>query len=185
MPTDYKLYFKTLIPNIVHLEKYVRGSKYPDKHKDRVQLFNKFIVECDNGGKKCLQIGVRGPKIGKNWVSVDLYDKSPEIDFNYDIQALEFNDESFDGIVCNAILEHVENPVKAIAELYRVLKTGGRIWVEAPFNQPYHPTPGDFWRVTPDGLRIWMRQFKELSSGAFYIKKSLIYTGTYFYGEKQ
>ncbi len=184
MPTDYKLYFKTLIPNIIHLEKYVRGSKYRNRYKEHVELLQSFIADCVKSGRKCMQVGVHGSKIGKHWVSVDLYDYSPVIDFHYDIQALEFADDTFDAIVCNAILEHVENPIKAIGELFRVLKKGGRIWVEVPFNQPYHPTPGDFWRVTPDGIKIWMHQFKEISSGAFYINKSLIYTGTYFFGEK-
>jgi SAM-dependent methyltransferase len=184
MPTDYKLYFKTLIPNIVHLEKYVRGSKYPNRHEDRIRLFKKLKGECDEPGKKCMQVGARGSKIGENWVSVDLYDKSPLIDYNYDIHDLQFENEIFDCVVCNAVLEHVEDPAKAISELFRVLKKSGKIWVEVPFNQPYHPTPGDFWRVTPEGIKIWMRQFKELSSGAFYLNNSLIYTGTYFFGEK-
>ena len=185
MPTDYKLYFKTLIPNIIHLEKYVRGTKYQNRHAERIRLFIQFREECDLPGKKCMQVGVRGAKTGKNWVSVDLYDKSPFVDYHYDIQALEFEDDYFDGISCSAILEHVENPIKAISEMFRVLKKGGKIWVEIPFNQPYHPSPHDYWRVTPDGMRIWMHQFKELSTGAFFINKSLIYTGVYYYGEKQ
>jgi SAM-dependent methyltransferase len=184
MPTDYLLYFKTLLPNILRLEKYVRGSTYPDRHKERAMLLEQFIAECNTGEKPCMQVGVRGSKLGKNWVSVDLFDRSPEIDYHYDVQALEFGDECFEGIICNAVLEHVENPHKAINELFRVLKKGGRIWVEVPFNQPYHPTPGDFWRVTPDGLRLWMRRFKELSSGGFFIKSSLIYTGAFFFGER-
>jgi SAM-dependent methyltransferase len=135
-------------------------------------------------GKNCLQIGVRGNKVGPNWVSVDLHDSSPLIDFHYDITSLGFADALFDACMCNAILEHVDDPQKAISELYRVLKPAGQIWVEVPLNQPYHPSPNDYWRVTPPGLRTWMAAFREISCGGFFINRSVIYTGTYFYGEK-
>ena len=185
MRTSFRLYCKSFFPNIRYLDKYVRGGQWlKDKHDDRIKFTAEFFEYCNAANRKCLQIGVRGAKCGKNWVSVDLYDKSPLIDFNYDIRSLGFADETFDGIVCNAILEHVDDPVKSTAEMHRVLRPGGRIWVEVPLNQPYHPSPEDYWRVTPEGLRIWMRQFKEISSGGFFIENSTIYTGIYFYGEK-
>jgi SAM-dependent methyltransferase len=185
MRTSLRLYCSTLFPNIRYIDKYIRGAqKLNNRHDDRIALCREFMEYCSAEGKRCLQIGVRGEKCGKNWVSVDRYDQSPLIDFHYDIRALEFPDGSFDGIVCNAILEHVEEPQRAIGELFRVLRPGGRIWVEVPLNQPYHPSPGDFWRVTPEGLRIWMSQFKERSCGGFFIDNSAIFTGVFFYGEK-
>ena len=185
MRTDSWLYCKTFFPNIRYLDKYVRGAQYlKDKHRDRVRFSGEFMLYCNSGKRKCLQIGVRGAKFGHNWVSVDLFDKSPNVDFNYDVRNLGFADDIFDGISCNAILEHVDDPVKSISELHRVLRPGGRIWVEVPFNQPYHPSPDDYWRVSPAGLRRWMRQFKEISSGGFLIENSAVYTGSYFYGEK-
>ena len=186
MRTSIRLYCKSFFSNIRFLDKYARGGQWlKDKHHDRIHLTADFMEYCNSANRKCLQIGVRGAKCGENWVSVDLYDKSPLIDFNYDIRSLGFADETFDGVMCNAILEHVDDPVKSITELHRVLRPGGRIWIEVPLNQPYHPSPNDYWRVTPSGLRIWMRQFREISSGGFFIENSTIYTGTYFYGEKQ
>ena len=134
--------------------------------------------------QRCLQIGVRDAKYDAHWVSVDLYDDSPLIDFHYDIHELEFAPESFDIIVCRAILEHVEDPQRAIAELGRVLAKGGEIWVEVPFNQPYHPSPGDYWRVTPEGLRLWMKAFSEVDCRLFPIRGSVIYNGVYVHGTK-
>ena len=41
-----------------------------------------------------------------------------------DIHDLPFEEDSLDAIICIAVLEHVENPFKAFAEMYRVLKKG-------------------------------------------------------------
>ena len=50
---------------------------------------------------------------------------SPIADVKADIQNLPFEDNSFDVIFCNHVLEHVEDDKKALSELYRVMKPGG------------------------------------------------------------
>ncbi|NJK97899.1 MAG: methyltransferase domain-containing protein [Bacteroidales bacterium] len=56
--------------------------------------------------------------------SVDLY--RTDVDDNADITDLNiYKDEQFDIILCSHVLEHIENDIKAISELYRILKTGG------------------------------------------------------------
>ncbi len=49
-----------------------------------------------------------------------------------DIQALSFEDSYFDRIISCETIEHVPNPEKAIQELYRVLKPGGRLYLTCP-----------------------------------------------------
>jgi SAM-dependent methyltransferase len=61
-------------------------------------------------------------------------------------------DDYFDAILCIAVLEHVVNPEEAVAELFRVLKSGGHLILEVPFLQPEHKVPTDFQRYTRDGL---------------------------------
>ncbi len=153
-----------------------------DASRARHELFRQLIDEST--GLSCLQIGVRDAKLAPHWVSVDLYDESDLIDFHCDIHDLQFADESYDVVVCNAVLEHVETPERAISELGRVLRPGGRIWVEVPFNQPYHAAPSDFWRVSPSGLRIWMRDFEETAVGFFTIYGCPIDTGVFYFGRK-
>ncbi len=51
--------------------------------------------------------------------------ESPIADVKADICALPFEDESFDIIFCNHVLEHIPDDTKAMQELYRVMKTGG------------------------------------------------------------
>lgn len=160
-------------------------SKAPAEADTRNQLFKEFLARCD--GKRCLQIGVKdkiGKKFGPNWVSVDKYDERDFIDYHYDIHDLDFEDESFDAVVCESILEHVPYPQKAISELHRVLKPGGEIWVQLPFLYPYHEAPKDYWRVTPDGLRIWMKDFKEVNCGCVFWARTSLIAATYFYGAK-
>ncbi|RDY58089.1 class I SAM-dependent methyltransferase [Flagellimonas nanhaiensis] len=50
---------------------------------------------------------------------------SPLADVKADICNLPFDDNSFDVILCNHVLEHIPDDTKAMQELYRVLKPGG------------------------------------------------------------
>lgn len=63
-----------------------------------------------------------------------------------------FEDNSFDAIICNAVLEHVPNVHVVMSELARVLKPGGYLMAGVPFLQPMHLNPTDFRRYTSDGL---------------------------------
>ena len=58
-----------------------------------------------------------------NYTTADLY--SPIADVKADICQLPFDDNSFDIIFCNHVLEHITDDIKAMQELYRVLKPGG------------------------------------------------------------
>lgn len=67
-------------------------------------------------------------------------------------------DGYFDAIICNAVLEHVENPQEVIGEFFRVLRPGGHLYVCIPFLQPEHLDPTDYQRYTKDGLRRLLTQ---------------------------
>ena len=58
-----------------------------------------------------------------NYITTDL--ESPLADVKADICNLPFKDNSFDFILCNHVLEHIPDDVKAMQELYRVLKPKG------------------------------------------------------------
>ena len=68
------------------------------------------------------------------------------------IHEIPRGDETFDAIVCIAVLEHVENPEEVIPEFFRVLKPGGVVIATIPFLQPEHKVPTDFQRYTRDGI---------------------------------
>ncbi len=171
----------TALPSFLYL--YWRSlRRQGDRRRERRTLFEDFTRFRPE--ERCLQIGVRGKKHGPGWVSVDLLDESPEIDFRCDVADLPFDDGAFNRITCNAILEHVGDPARAVQELRRVLVPHGQIWVEVPFHQPYHPHPHDYWRASPEGLEMWMRGFRCLRSGVFSLHRSSLYTGTFYWGER-
>ena len=58
-----------------------------------------------------------------DYTTTDL--NSPLADVKADICALPFDDNSFDLILCNHVLEHIPDDQKAMEELYRVMKPGG------------------------------------------------------------
>lgn len=68
------------------------------------------------------------------------------------IESMPFDDQSFDSALCNAVLEHVVDAERAMAELARVVRKGGHLVITVPFLQPFHPCPGDYRRFTADGL---------------------------------
>lgn len=57
------------------------------------------------------------------YITTDL--NSPLADVKADICNLPFEDNSFDIVLCNHVLEHIPDDVKAMQELYRVMKVGG------------------------------------------------------------
>lgn len=50
-----------------------------------------------------------------------------------DIHNLPFKDNSIDAILCMSVLEHVEEPSRAVKEIYRSLKPGGYCFAQVPF----------------------------------------------------
>lgn len=79
----------------------------------------------------------------------------PDVTIVADIQHCpQIRDDSYDVIVCTQVLEHVANPFLAAAELYRILKPGGRLLLTVPAAYPYHAVPRDYWRFTRDSLQL-------------------------------
>ena len=82
-----------------------------------------------------------------------------------DAHDIPFDDETFDGVVTQAVLEHVVDPYRCVSEVHRVLKPGGLVYAETPFMQQVHMGAYDFTRFTHSGHRRLFRSFSEVSSG--------------------
>ena len=65
-----------------------------------------------------------------NYTTTDLF--SPLADVKADICNLPFEDNQYDVILCNHVLEHIPDDTKAMQELYRVLKPGGMAILQIP-----------------------------------------------------
>lgn len=93
------------------------------------------------------------------------YDDRTGADVVGDIHAIPLDDESVDAVICSSVLEHVENPAKAVSEMRRILKSNGKIFVYVPSIYPYHARKGsyqDYWRFFDDTLEILFKDFKEV-----------------------
>lgn len=99
-----------------------------------------------------------------------------------DITNLTFDDESFDVIICNHVLEHISDDLKAISELYRVLKPGGWAILQVPiskilnetFEDPNVKTPEERERVygQSDHMRIYGQDYPaRLEKSGFIVKR--------------
>lgn len=66
---------------------------------------------------------------------------------------LPFRDASLDGIGCFAVLEHIDKPWEMAFEFARVVKPGGKIFIDWPFLQPVHGYPSHYYNATREGLQ--------------------------------
>lgn len=111
---------------------------------------------------------------------------SPIADVKADICDLPFKDNSFDFIICNHVLEHIPDDIKAMQELYRVLAPSGTAIVQVPYDAKREITFEDNTITDQsertrifgqyDHLRVYgMDYFKKLSSIGFNVN-ALDYT---------
>jgi SAM-dependent methyltransferase len=84
------------------------------------------------------------------YVGVDV--ANPAADLEGAVESLPVPDGSFELVLCTQVLEHAEDPGRAVSELRRVVAAGGRVLVSTHGVQVYHPNPYDFWRWTHAGL---------------------------------
>lgn len=76
-----------------------------------------------------------------DYTTTDL--ESPLADVKADLCDLPFENEQFDVVFCNHVLEHIPDDHKALQELYRILKKGGIAFLQVPLNQQSEQTDED------------------------------------------
>jgi SAM-dependent methyltransferase len=115
-----------------------------------------------------------------DYTTADLY--SPIVDVKADILDLPFEENTFDVVICNHVLEHIEDDTKAMSELYRVLKPGGMGIFQVPQDLKLEKTYEDFNITDPeerkkhfgqyDHVRIYGRDyFNRLRKAGFTVEE--------------
>ncbi len=66
---------------------------------------------------------------------------------------LPLADASFDTVLCLSVLEHTARPGHSMAEIARVLRPGGCLILQVPWQWHVHEAPNDYFRFTPYALR--------------------------------
>lgn len=109
-----------------------------------------------------------------NYVTGDY--NSPIADIHFDLHKAPFNDNSFDIIFCNHVLEHVEDSFICMKELYRIMKPGGWGIFQVPLNSSNPKTLEDkniitehdrqkyYWQK--DHLRLFGLDYKDKLTAA-------------------
>ena len=86
------------------------------------------------------------------------------VDLVADAHNIPAADNSFDAVFSLAVLEHVTDPYRVVAEMIRVLKPGGYLYSEVPFIFFFHGYPSDYTRFTLEGMK---RLFAALEGARF------------------
>jgi len=141
-----------------------------------IWLYLKNRTDFFTGAKRVLHIApeycfIKPFKRLKNldYVTADLI--SPWADVKLDVQSIPFPDSSFDVVICNHVLEHVDDDRKAMQELLRVMKPGGFGIFQVPLDSSIEETLEDKNINTPelrekhykqrDHLRLYGRDYAE------------------------
>jgi SAM-dependent methyltransferase len=111
-----------------------------------------------------------------------------------DLTNLTFNNDSFDVIICNHVLEHIPDDAKAMSEMYRVLKPGGWALLNVPVDNSRATTFEDIHINDPkkqlelfgqpDHVRVYGRDYKDRLEKAGFVVTLIDYTKQFSHNEK-
>lgn len=139
---------KEFKPGLAHPFYFIRNGLYAGIKKYAGELSGD-VLDFGCGAKPYKELFAHC----RSYVGVD-YDGSGHehtneaIDFYYDGKTLPFEAARFDGIFASEVFEHLFTPPDILPELYRVLKTGGKMLITCPFVWPEHEKPYDYARYT-------------------------------------
>jgi SAM-dependent methyltransferase len=125
---------------------------------------HKALLDIVPANEVVLNLGAGPTEISDRAINVDIAPYK-NVDVIADVHNLPFKADSVGGVISVAMLEHVEQPQKVVAEMHRVLKPGGHIYTLVPFIFGYHSAPSDYFRWTKEGVRVLFRAFSEVETG--------------------
>ncbi len=88
---------------------------------------------------------------GENYITGDI--ESPLAKVKMDIHQIPFEENTFDVAMCNHVMEHVNDDIKAMHEIQRVLKPGGWAIIQVPFFPPLPDTTFEDFSITDPAER--------------------------------
>jgi SAM-dependent methyltransferase len=101
---------------------------------------------------------LRGFFSGKEYLGVDCR-PGPGVDCVADVEALPQKRASVGTVIALNTFEHVPHFWKGFAEVQRVLRPDGLFLVSCPFYFHLHSYPCDYWRFTPEALKLLLSDF--------------------------
>lgn len=161
---------------------------------DRERLYVYWIQEEIETGKfsdlhkvihfapeQALSSFIRRSNVFDDYQTADLM--MEDADHKADLMNLPFGDNSFDFFICSHVLEHVPDDLRAIKELHRVTRAGGRGILMAPvivdlpktIEDPTVTTEADRWRLfgQNDHIRLYAHDdyVRRIEEGGFMVRQ--------------
>jgi SAM-dependent methyltransferase len=98
--------------------------------------------------------------VAAEYIGLDVV-PTPSADVVGVVEEMPLDSGRFDLVLCTQVLEHCDEPARAVSELRRVTAPGGRVLASTHGVQVYHPSPHDYWRWTHEGLARLFRENAE------------------------
>ena len=89
--------------------------------------------------------------IGIDWPGTSYYSNKP--DFIWDGITIPLENNSVDFVLLTEVMEHLDDPLAVVNEIYRILKPGGSLVGTTPFFWLLHEVPNDMQRLSPFGIK--------------------------------
>ncbi len=122
-------------------------------------LLKQVTRRLDPSQQLVVDVGCGNRRLHEHIIGVDFcaYDA---VDVICDLKALPFRDACIDAFISRSVLEHLEEPEKAVENFSRCTRAGGWSMHLVPFLFPVHASPHDYQRYTAAGLRKLFRGFR-------------------------
>ena len=99
-----------------------------------------------------------------DYTGVDM-EAGPNVDLTLDL-TMDFSDidrrlggRRYKTVICASVLEHCRDPFKMCSTISMLVECGGFLYISVPFSWKTHGYPSDYWRFTPDGVKMLFPEF--------------------------
>ncbi len=106
---------------------------------------------CGEGIYKKFFLQFCSKYVGVDWKD-SLHNVNPDVVSDLNVR-IDLPDKYADTIISISVMEHLYNPQQFLKECYRILKPGGYMILEVPWQWWLHEQPHDYFRYTPYGLK--------------------------------
>jgi SAM-dependent methyltransferase len=131
------------------------GDKYLEKYS--IYLKGHLVdLGCGEAPLKKYFLQFVDKYTGVDW-SNTIHNSAADVISDLNIE-IKLDDEVADSIISLSVMEHLCEPQVFLNESYRILKSGGNIILQVPWQWWIHEAPYDYYRYSPYGLKYMFKK---------------------------